>query len=221
MAREQIGWISDPVLVDKDAIHGNMGDENLGCAAVAPVINGMQQVNLDQNPPKIKLFKPMKVLFPVFGLLAAFVVYMSLIVQNERSDKQAALAEVKQQIAEINREIDPILEAKKALQQAAEYKEDVEDFISTKPPLFTYINDLAEIVPENTWFAHLSYKPGIISMQGQGDDVLKVVEALRASGKYKEVKLQGSVSRTKEGKDNFRIDLILKQPGQMMEGKEK
>ena len=117
---------------------------------------------------------------------------------------------VKKEIIALEKEIDPILQAKTALERAAEYKGDVEDFVLSKPPLYSYLNDLALNVPENTWFAHLSYKPGIISMQGEGDDVLKVVEFLRMSDKYKEVKLKGSVSRTKEGKDKFMIDLILK-----------
>jgi hypothetical protein len=196
-------------------------DPNTGYAVLAPVTAGMQVVRVDENLPRIKLFRPIKILLPIFILLAMAITFMSFEIHNEIINMQDALTRIKQQISDINNEIDPILEAKTALIKAAEYKEDVEDFVSTRPPLYTYINDLALTVPPDTWFAHLGYNPGIISLQGEGDDVLKVVESLRNSKKYKEVKLQGSVSTTKEGKDNFRIDLILREPVDMIEGKEK
>lgn len=213
------GMVPDQVLSISDS--GDREKENRGFVALAPFVAGMQQIRVDENPPKIKLFRPMKVLVPVFILLAAMIAYMTVDIRTTIDVRQSDLAGIRQKIDEINREIDPILEAKEVLKQAAEYKGDVEDFVATKPPLYTYINELAQTVPPNTWFAHLSYKPGIISMQGEGDDVLKVVEALRESGKYKEVKLQGSVSTTKEGKDSFRIDLVLKEPVDVIEGREK
>jgi hypothetical protein len=188
----------------------NFLNENMGGAALSPVFSGMQQISVDENLPRIKLFKPMKLLFPLFIILGALMSYLSMNILDELEVKQKNLEGVKKEIIALEKEIDPILQAKTALERAAEYKGDVEDFVLSKPPLYSYLNDLALNVPENTWFAHLSYKPGIISMQGEGDDVLKVVEFLRMSDKYKEVKLKGSVSRTKEGKDKFMIDLILK-----------
>ena len=205
MSEDQITFKNTNAITENDFLN-----ENMGGAALAPAFSGMQHISVDENPPRIKLFKPMKFLFPVFILLGLLMTYMSTNILKEIEVKQKKVAVVKQEIMALEKEIDPILQAKTALERAAEYKGDVEDFVLSKPPLYSYINDLARIVPENTWFAHLSYKPGIISMQGEGDDVLKVVEFLRASDKYKEVKLKGSVSRTKEGKDKFMIDLILK-----------
>jgi len=205
MSEDQILYKNAQTITENDFLN-----ENMGGVALAPAFSGMQLISVDENLPRIKLFKPMKLLFPLFILLGALMIYMSMNILNEIEVKQKKGAVVKQKIMVLEKEIDPILQAKTALKRAAEYKGDVEDFVLSKPPLYSYINDLARIVPENTWFAHLSYKPGIISMQGEGDDVLKVVEFLRASDKYKEVKLKGSVSRTKEGKDKFMIDLILK-----------
>jgi len=205
MSEEQIAYKNTHTITENVFLN-----ENMGGVALAPFYRGMQHISVDENLPRIKLFKPMKLLFPLFILLGALMAYMSVNIWNEIEFNQKNLAGVEQEIMALEKEIAPILEAKTALKRAAEYKDDVEDFVLSKPPLFSYINDLAQTVPENTWFAHLSYKPGIISMQGEGDDVLKVVESLRASDKYKEVKLQGAVSRTKEGKDKFMIDLILK-----------
>ena len=205
MSEDQITCKNTHTITDNDFLN-----ENMGGVALAPAFSGMQPVSVDENLPRIKLFKPLKLLFPLFILLAALMTYMTMTIQNEIKVNQKNLAGVKQEIMALEKEIDPILQAKTALKRAAEYKGDVEDFVLSKPPLFSYINDLARIVPGNTWFAHLSYKPGIISMQGEGEDVLKVVESLRTSDKYKEVKLKGSVSRTKEGKDKFMIDLVLK-----------
>ncbi|MBC8439033.1 MAG: PilN domain-containing protein [Deltaproteobacteria bacterium] len=205
MSEEQIAYKNTHTITEN-----NFLNENMGGVALAPFYRGMQHISVDDNLPRIKLFKPMKLLFPLFILLGALMAYMSVNIWNEIEVNQKNMAGVKQEIIALEKEIAPILEAKTALKRAAEYKGDVEDFVLSKPPLFSYINDLARIVPENTWFAHLSYKPGIISMQGEGDDVLKVVESLRNSDKYKEVKLKGAVSRTEKGKDKFMIDLILK-----------
>lgn len=194
-------------------------EDNMGAVALAPVLAGAQHVSVDANLPRIKLFKPMRIVVPLFLAVIAVAVWMSMEIRDEIKIQQVTLDRVKKEIKAIDRQIGPILEAKEVLEKAAAHKGDVEDFISSKPPLFTYINDLADIVPENTWFAHLAYKPGVISMQGQGDDVLKVVEALRASRKYEEVKVKGSVSRTKEGKDKFNIDLILKEPVDILKGR--
>jgi len=205
MSRDQVAYKSAHTPTEN-----NFLNENMGGVALAPAFYGMQPIRVDEKQPRIKVFKPWKFFLPLLILLGVLMGYMTLDIQDKIEIKQKELAGIKQKITALEKEIDPILKAKSALKRAAEYKGDVEDFVLSKPPLHTYINELARIVPENTWFAHLSYKAGIISMQGEGDDVLKVVESLRISDKYKEVKLKGAVSRTKAGKDKFRIDLILK-----------
>lgn len=210
--------ISEDQVVYKDensVTENSFLNENMAGAALAPAFAPIQQISIDENIPRIKFFKPMYLLLPLFILLAGLMIFMTQEIQTSIHVKKSELAKVENEAAAMEKQIDPILKAKSALKRAAEYKGDVEDFVLSKPQLHTLINDLARIVPEDTWFAHLSYKPGIISMQGEGGDVLKVVESLRASEKYKEVKLRGSVSRTKQGKDKFRIDLILKDKRQM------
>jgi general secretion pathway protein L len=191
---------------------------NGGNVALAPVNQGVSLVHMDENVPRIKLFNPLKILFPLFVVLTAMMVYLTLQIKNDVQTRQTALDELKKEINVITAAINPIVEARDALKKAAEYKEDVEVFVKTRPPLFTYINDLARVVPEGTWFAHLSYQPGVIAVQGEGDDVLTVIDALRKSDYIKEAQLKGSVSRTNEGKDKFRIELILDEPVDVIEG---
>lgn len=215
------GMAPDQVRHANDQAPDSQGsrDENMGDLSIAPVFSGIQMVGVDWNAPRIKLFKPYTVLIPLFVILAAVIVYLSIEIRENIAARQAEVDELKTAIKVIDGEIDPILEAQAALEKATSYKGDVEAFMATRPPVFTYLNDIAGNVPPDTWFPALSYKPGVISMQARGNDILKVVESLRASGKYKDVKIMGSVSKTKDGKDKFMLDLILKEPVDILKGR--
>lgn len=215
MVPEQVRHVKDRI---PEA--GNKKHENMGDISIAPLFDRIQPVSVDGNLPRIKLFKPYTVLIPLFILLAIVLICLSMEIGENLSVRQAELDRVNAAIKKIDKEIDPILKSKDALEKATAYKEDVEAFMAARPPLFSYINDIADHIPSDTWFPSLAYKPGMISMQCRGDDVLKVVESLRASGKYKDVKLIGSISRAKDGKHKFMLDLVLREPVDVIKGRQ-
>ena len=184
--------------------------ENLGVAAIAPVISGRRSISLDGNPAKIKslplrwIFIPSVLAIVFLATLFTWRVDQELI--RLEQDSKAFQTNVEQ----LNKRLEPIEQNRALLKEAQETMKDVNDFLKTKPRLFRHINDIARLVPENTWFTNLSFKDGVITLQGESKDALKVIEILREAGLFAQVRLSGSVSRLKTGVERFTFSVKLK-----------
>ncbi len=182
---------------------------NRAVAAVAPCIAGSQNLCVDDKPTRLKLLKPWPLIFftAIILFMISFFLYTEL--QKNRDTSLLANQEIKQAINELKKEIAPLSKSRTILKKAEGFREDIESFMNDRPLLNSYINEIARVVPKGTWFAHFTYAPETITMQGEATEALKVLEALRGIKMFTSVKLMGSVSRADVNTERFRVDLDI------------
>jgi len=71
------------------------------------------------------------------------------------------------------------LEKRRQLDKKAEsLLRDIDDFLRQRPRFYSLLNDIADRIPEGTWFSSLVYRKGKLTLRGRSPDALKVVESL-------------------------------------------
>ena len=117
---------------------------------------------------------------------------------------------MKTQTQQLQQQIRPLEKTRDALKKTKSLSDDIEDFIRLRPRLFTCFNEIARLIPEGTWFSRSSFQGAELTLQGQSKDALKVMESLRTSPLFDQVKLVGSVSRSPSGTEQFSLTIRLK-----------
>lgn len=184
--------------------------ENFGIAAAAPVMSGQQGISIDGSPPRLANFKPLRLAVPLSLLLILIVTFMTWHVKWDIYRQKQELRSLSTKIHELTKDLDPLEQRKKIFREASRILGDTDDFIKTKPRLFSYVNEVARCLPEDTWFSHFDFNRGIMTFSGESPDALKVIEALRTSNMFEQVNLRGSVNKDNRGAERFSLTIKLK-----------
>ena len=187
--------------------------ENLAVAAVAPALLGAQVPAVDPSPAAVKVMKPLRILIPL-ALLGALACY-GLTERMERriTDEKVAMTALTAEVRGLRKKLEPLEAHRKALKTADKFRKDVGDFMGERPALYDDINGIAKLVPEGTWFSSLNFKGGVLTLKGRSGDALKVLDVLRSSGLFRQVRLRGTVSRRPSGEERFSLSITLKDKG--------
>lgn len=184
--------------------------ENLGIAAVAPVLAGRQEISIDGKPTQLRMFLPFRLVIPLVLLL---ILIMSLMYGKAKWD----IAGLKEEHAtlsvetdELKKELEPLEQKRKTLRKSTRFQKDIHAFMETRPRLFTLINEVAHHVPEGTWFSHFSYEKDAMTLKGESPDALETIESLRSSDLFDQIDLKGQVNRNPSGAERFSIIIKLK-----------
>ena len=184
--------------------------ENMGVAAVAPSLAGHQNVSIDGSLPRLATFKPKRLFIP---LVLAFLLFIGLMhgkaiwdISSLKEKKEALSSEIEM----LEQKVAPLEQKRKILRKAQRSQKDIETFMETRPKLFTLINEVARRVPDGTWFSHMIYEKGTLTLKGQSPEAFKTLEALRSSTALGQVNLNGAVSKDRTGAERFSIVIKLK-----------
>jgi Tfp pilus assembly protein PilN len=186
--------------------------ENLGVAAAGAALFGYQEIALDGTPPKIKVFKFSRVVVPFLIVLVLGMWMVTRQAQMAIQEQETQINAITEQVQQLQNKLNPLQNKRESLKKAEKLVETVEAFMSTRPRLYSAINEVAKNVPDGTWFSQLVFRKDSVTLRGESNDALKVIEVLRGSPLFEQVRLQGSVSRGPSGKDRF--GLIIKLKGQ-------
>ncbi|MBF0202215.1 MAG: PilN domain-containing protein, partial [Desulfamplus sp.] len=207
------GWI------DGDKLDFNSGGRkfkkfpplgaNRASASLMPFILGKQQISLDYQPVKIKIFRPFKYILPLLAVLLAGLYLFTEKVNDSLMDAQSNLTTVRTQVKNLEGELFPLQEKIETLKRASRFKNDVDIFMQSRPPLFTALNEIARQIPDGTWFSTLTFNENKLVLRGIGADALRIVELLRASDMFRDVSLRGSVNRRNTGDEQFMVNIEL------------
>jgi Tfp pilus assembly protein PilN len=184
--------------------------ENLGVAAAGPALFGYQEIALDGSPPKIKVFKFSRIVVPFLIILVLGMWMVTRQAQEAIQEKETQINAITEQVQQLQNKLKPLQNKKESLKETEKLVETVEGFMSTKPRLYSAINEVAKNVPDGTWFSQLVFRKDSVTLRGESNDALKVIETLRGSPLFEQVRLQGSVSRGPSGKDRFSVIIKLK-----------
>jgi Tfp pilus assembly protein PilN len=124
--------------------------------------------------------------------------------------KIVLVSAMKEETQQLQQRIRPHEKTRDVINKAKTLSTDIEDFIRLRPRLFSCFNEIARLVPEGTWFSRSSFQGAELTLQGQSREALKVVESLRTSALFEQVKLSGSVSRNPAGTEQFSLIIRLK-----------
>ncbi len=184
--------------------------ENVGIAAVAPALSKKQEISLDGTPTRLKYFHPAKVIIPLIFVLVLGMAFLTWQASERNSKKTKEFLALKEQVQQVKKQVQPLQKNLEILKKSSQFIQNIDSFMAARPNLYAILNKVAELVPEGTWFSNCSFDRDIITLRGISPDAVKVLDALRKSDLFSQVKLIGSVSRGKTGEERFGLSLTLK-----------
>ena len=184
--------------------------ENMGIAAVSPTLSRKQEISLDGTPTRLKYFRPAKVIIPLIIALVLSMSFLTWQASKRNSNKSKEFIALQGQVERLKKRVQPLRDDLEALKKSSQFVSNIDEFMGSRPNLYTLLNRVAELVPEGTWFSNCSFERGTMTLRGTSTDAVKVLETLRKSGLFAQVKLLGSVSRGRTGQERFGLSLELK-----------
>ncbi len=184
--------------------------ENMGIAAVAPSLAGQQNISVDGSPPRLATFKPKRLFIPLVLLFLLAICFIHGKAIWDISSLKEKKLNLSAEIEALEKKVAPLEQKRKIMRKAHRSQKDIEAFMETRPGLFTLINEVARRVPDGTWFSHMSYERGALTMKGQSPEAFQTLEALRSSNAFDQVNLNGTVSKDRTGAERFSIVIKLK-----------
>ncbi len=184
--------------------------QNLGAAALCVPVSGQQSILLNGGPPRLTTFHLWKVFLPVVVGVAALLAVWTISMQHRIQHEKEVVSALKKETVQLRQQVQPLEKTRDSLKKMESLFADIDDFVKLRPRLFTCFNEIARLIPEGTWFSRCVFQGTELSLQGQSRDTLKVIEALRTSGLFEQVKLVGSVNRLPTGIEQFNLSIRLK-----------
>jgi Tfp pilus assembly protein PilN len=184
--------------------------QNPGGAALAAGLSNQQRILLNGDEPRINVFQLWKLFVPVVLVLSAILSVWTVKLNHSIERESVLVSAMKVETQQLQQRVRPLEKTRDALKKAQSLSADIEDFIRLRPRLFSCFNEIAGLVPEGTWFSRSNFQGAELTLQGQSRDALKVMESLRTSTMFDQVKLVGSVSRNPAGTEQFSLTIHLK-----------
>ncbi|MCK4377860.1 MAG: PilN domain-containing protein [Deltaproteobacteria bacterium] len=185
--------------------------ENPAVAALAPVLAGQQPVCVDERPVKLKQVHPLPWLLLMVLVLALLCGGLSWRARVVDRTLQQELSVLNLENKKLKKRLSPLEKRHKLGKKAQVMLKDIDDFLQQQPRFYSLLNDVAERIPDGTWFSSLVYRKRQLTLRGQSSDALKVVESLRESEFFSEVKLRGTVNKSRGQVERFSLVLQLKE----------
>lgn len=184
--------------------------QNRAMASLMPVIANRQNISVDAGPTRLKMFAWSKIVIPA---VIAIAIGMSLLTHNISRTVTAhdqSAVRLKEEVKQLRQKIRPLEQDWEKLKKTKDFYKSMDEFLKTRPQMYSQINEIARLSPEGTWFSRFTFQGDEMTLQGQGPDGLKVIESIRTSTLFEQVKLIGSVSRSPSGVEQFSISVKLK-----------
>ena len=134
-------------------------------------------------------------------LLMALLIMPVVIGQNQVDDLRRQIKSLSQQTQQVQLQqlqMDRLLEQ---TEQAVERKQ-------AQPFLNRILNELTQLLPDNTWLRHFKFQQGKIQIQGQSGAASSLIETLENSPLFKNVRFISPLTQDKRtGLERFRISM--------------
>ncbi len=198
--------LEDPALAE---LSGG-GQWGPGLAAAALGMNGSPALNLvpgrkmrrrrrsrlDPIRAVAALAAGMMALLTIFYGGQAIWLY-SRYVSNERS------------IKELEERLAPFKSIQSRLDKTRKTEALIEAFMDAGPPALAVIDELAKRIPRDAWVRNCSIRADRVRISVEGGSAVSVVEELKKSPLFKDVSLVSSVTRTRDQKERYTLELKL------------
>ncbi|MEJ5347083.1 MAG: hypothetical protein WHS46_00150 [Desulfosoma sp.] len=183
---------------------------NLGTAAAWALLSGRSVLCLDGRAPNIPGLHPAKAVLPFLLFLALTAWGLGFHVERRTATLERSTARLAEETRKLEAELKPLEKNAQEMEQLKKLVKEADVFLKGRPRFYELLNDIAQRVPNGTWISQFNYAAGKMTVSFQSPDSLKTIESLRECPLLKDVKLQGSVNRGRDGKETFTVVLELK-----------
>ncbi len=184
---------------------------NLGLSAAALGTSIYPQIAFDQRPRK----KPLRLrvnalqlaLVGIFAILLLFtgIRFYKLIKVSRQLDQNVAV------VKELEGRFAPLKAKLEKLQRLKAIEQDMIDFLNERPSLLVILKELAERTPMDAWIKYFTLRNNVLKVSAEGGSAVSTMEAWRKSQLFTSVKLVSPVTKDRQGRERYTVELKIKQ----------
>ncbi len=98
-------------------------------------------------------------------------------------------------------------------------EKDMLDFVRERPPLLEILKELAQRTPTDAWIKYFTLKNNVLKVSAEGGSAVSTMESWRKSRLFSSVKLASPVTKDRQGRERYTVELIIRSPVQQKAGK--
>lgn len=179
--------------------------ESLGAA-----LNGVSEY-LDKFDA-LKLKKKKIVLKYLFtGVLILSIISFAYIIPGIIKHKKGeAIDKINAQLRALQPEVRRVSEIREEIDKILEQSKKINTITNITSRRIDLLAELTKVLPDDAWIKHLSMEDNYFEIEGSGLSGTTVLTLLEKSPLFSEVKFTSSVTKGRDGKENFKIKVNIK-----------
>ena len=192
----------------KPICHG--GNLNPGVLAAALGTSSFPQVAFQEKPRKKPLYLRINTLqLALVGLFVLLVLFTGnrffhlMEVSRQYNKNVSTIKELEERFA-------PLKAKMEKLQGLKSIEQDMLDFLNERPPLLDILKELAEKTPMDAWIRYFTLRGNVLKVSAEGGSAVKTMEAWRRSNLFSSVKLASPVTKDRQGRERYTVELRLR-----------
>ncbi len=205
MCREK-GWEARPIAWEKAGLQ----DPAL-LPAYGLALRGLRQtpMEIDLLPPELRKKASRVGMYCMFGLLGLMLLAGLGWGGGVIAQQRAAVKKLETEIKRLGTEIATIERKREGVKELETHIDYLVSLRRDRPVVLDILKELTQIIPENAWVRSLSFSGKDVQIEGYGDSASDLIPLLEASPLFRDVAFLARITKTKDGKDQFRIGLQL------------
>jgi len=187
------------------------GKWDIGLSAAALGISAFPQIAFEQKPRKKPLYLRVNalqlILVGILVLLLLFTgarFYQLVKISRQYSKNVAMVKALEERFAPLRAKLE-------RLQDLKAIEQDMIDFLRERPSLLEILRELAEKTPSDAWIKYFTLRNNVLKVSAEGGSAVSTMEAWRRSNLFVSVKLASPVTKDRQGKERYTVELRLKQ----------
>ncbi len=181
-----------------------------GLSASALGMSAFPQIAFEKQPRKKPLYLRINALQLVLvGLLALLLLftgsrfYQLVKISRQYNKNLTTVKALEKRFAPLKAKLEK-LQRLKALEQ------DMLDFLRERPSLLEILKELAEKTPSDAWIRYFTLRNNVLKVSAEGGSAVSTMEAWRKSSLFASVKLVSPVTKDRQGKERYTVELRIK-----------
>ncbi len=192
-----------------EAMCGKGGFSHGLCAAVLGT-SAFPQIALQQKERRKPLHLRINTMqLAVVGLFALLVIFTGnrlfhlMEVSRQYNTNVTAIKQLQTRFA-------PLKAKMEKLQKLRAIEQDMVDFLIERPPLLDILKELAEKTPMDAWIRYFTLRGNVLKVSAEGGSAVNTMEAWRRSRFFSSVKLASPVTKDRQGKERYTVELRIR-----------